>query len=219
MCTAHVFCIFIHITKFVIIELNECCSCAQHLFFWVFIHSTNYIITVCFTALPKKLLNHHHHGEHCKSKTDSQHWCQGEKTIHGKGKSHTNELPSSPRSRADRAAHRGALLNPTDVVELNPTNVELNPTNVELNSTDVKLNDVVDPALSAVNPSVSEINYGILSPARATCSQAKSAIGDNNICDNAVDEGIDLAYDSDSDDEDYRGDVYEDDYTVLVTSH
>ena len=139
------------------------------------------------------------------------------KTIHGKGKSHTNELPSSPRSRADRAAHRGALLNPTDVVE--PTIVKLNPTNVELNSTDVRLNDVVDPALSAVNPSVSEINYGILSPARATRSRAKSAIGDNNICDNAVDEGIDLAYDSDSDDEDYRGDVYEDDYTVLVTSH
>ena len=140
------------------------------------------------------------------------------KPIHGKGKkSHTNELPSSPRSRADRAAHRGALLNPTDVVE--PTIVKLNPTNVELNSTDVRLNDVVDPALSAVNPSVSEINYGILSPARATRSRAKSAIGDNNICDNAVDEGIDLAYDSDSDDEDYRGDVYEDDYTVLVTSH
>ena len=135
------------------------------------------------------------------------------KPIHGKGKkSHTNELPSSPRSRADRAAHRGALLNPTDVVE--PTNVELNPTNVELNSTDVRLNDVVDPALSAVNPSVSEINYGILSPARATRSRAKSAIGDNNICDNAVDEGIDLAYDSDSDDEDYRGDVYEDDYSA-----
>ncbi len=82
------------------------------------------------------------------------------------------------------------MLNPTDVVELNPTNVELNPTNVELNPTDVKLNDVVDPALSAVNPSVSEINYGILSPSRATRSQAKSAIGDNNICDNAVDEGI-----------------------------
>ncbi len=133
------------------------------------------------------------------------------KTIHGKGKSHTNELPSSPRSRADRAAHRGALLNPTDVVELNPTNFELN-------STDVRLNDVVDPALSAVNPSVSEINYGILSPARATRSQAKSEIGDNNICDNAVDEGIDLAYDSDSDDEDYRGDVYEDNYSA-VTSH
>ena len=48
----------------------------------------------------------------------------------------TNELPSSPRSRADRAAHRGALLNPTDVD---------------------------DPALSAVNPSVSEINYDVLS--------------------------------------------------------
>jgi hypothetical protein len=102
-------------------------------------------------------------------------------------KSNTNELPSSPRSRADRAAHRGALLNP-------PT-------------------DVDDPALSAVNPSVSEINYGVLSPARATRSQAKNDIGDNNICDNAVDEGIDLAYDSDSDDEDYRGDVYEDDYS------
>ena len=58
-------------------------------------------------------------------------------TIRGKGKSNTNELPSPPRSRAYRAAHRGALLNPTDVVELNPTNVKLNPT------------DVVDPALSA----------------------------------------------------------------------
>ena len=47
------------------------------------------------------------------------------KTV--RGKSNTNELPSSPpRSCADHAAHRGALLNPTDVD---------------------------DPALSAVNPS------------------------------------------------------------------
>jgi hypothetical protein len=61
-----------------------------------------------------------------------------------RGKSNTDELPSSPRSCADRAAHRGALLSPTDVVELNPTDVELNPTNVKLNPT-----DVVDPALSA----------------------------------------------------------------------
>jgi hypothetical protein len=120
-----------------------------------------------------------------------------------RGKSNTDELPSSPRSRADRAALRGAVLNPqTDVVELNPTDVELNPTNVAF----------VDPALSAVNPSVNEINYGDLSPARATRSQAKNAIGDNNFGDNVVD-SIDVAYDSDSDDEDYRGDVYADDYS------
>lgn len=94
------------------------------------------------------------------------------------GKSNTNELPSSPRSRADRAAHRGALLNP-------PT-------------------DVDDPALSAVNPSVSEINYDVVSPGAAR-AQAKNVIGDK---------GINLAYDSDdSDDEDYRGDVYDDDYS------
>jgi len=94
------------------------------------------------------------------------------------GKSNTNELPSSPRSRADRASHRGALLNP-------PT-------------------DVDDPALSAVNPSVSEINYDVVSPGAAR-AQAKNVIGDK---------GINLAYDSDdSDDEDYRGDVYDDDYS------
>ncbi len=62
------------------------------------------------------------------------------------GKSNTNELPSSPRSRADHAAHRGALLNPTDVD---------------------------DPALSAVNPSVSEINYDVLSPAGAARGTAQ----------------------------------------------
>jgi len=105
------------------------------------------------------------------------------------GKSNTNELPSSPRSRADRAAHRGALLNPTDVD---------------------------DPALSAVNPSVSEINYDVVSPG-AAIAQAKNVIGDNNFWDKTVDKGIDLAYDSDdSDDEDYRGDVYDDDYTTDV---
>ena len=43
-----------------------------------------------------------------------------------RGKSITNELPSSPRSRAECVAHCGALLNP---------------------------NDVDDPALSDVNPS------------------------------------------------------------------
>ena len=99
------------------------------------------------------------------------------KTVRGK-RNNTNELPSSPlRSRADRAAHRGALLNPTDVD---------------------------DPALSAVNPSVSEINYDVVSPGAAR-AQAKNVIGDK---------GINLAYDSDdSDDEDYRGDVYDDDYS------
>jgi len=69
-------------------------------------------------------------------------------------KSNTNELPSSPRFRADRAAHRGALLNP-------PT-------------------DVDDPALSAVNPSVSEINYDVGCPGAARV-QAKNVIGDKGI--------------------------------------
>ena len=110
------------------------------------------------------------------------------KTVRGK-RNNTNELPSSPlRSRADRAAHRGALLNPTDVD---------------------------DPALSAVNPSVSDINYDVVSPQypRAARAQANNAIGDNNFWEKTVDKGIDLAYDSDSDDEDYRGDVYDDDYS------
>jgi hypothetical protein len=64
-----------------------------------------------------------------------------------------------------------------------------------------------------VNPSVNEINYDVLSPAKATRSQAKKAIGDNNFWDKAVDEGMDLSYDSDSDNEDYRGDVYDDDFS------
>ena len=38
-------------------------------------------------------------------------------------------------------------------------------------------------------------------------------IGDNNFWDKRVDKGMDLAYNSDSDDEDYRGDVYDDDYS------
>jgi len=55
-----------------------------------------------------------------------------------------------------------------------------------------------------VNPSVSEINYDVVSPGAAR-AQAKNVIGDK---------GINLAYDSDdSDDEDYRGDVYDDDYS------
>ena len=103
-----------------------------------------------------------------------------------RGKSNTNELPSSHRSRTNRAAHQGSLLNPTNVD---------------------------DPALSAVNPSVNEINYDVLSPARATHSQAKNAIGDNNFWDKVVDKGMDLPYVSDSNDEDYRGDVYDDDFS------
>ena len=70
-----------------------------------------------------------------------------------RGKSNTNELPSSHRSRTNRTAHQDSLINPTDVD---------------------------DRALSAVNPSVNEINYDVLSPAKATRSQAKKAIGDNN---------------------------------------
>jgi hypothetical protein len=77
-CAQHLLSVFSYTSQ---ISLLECCSCAQALVFWVFIHSTNYI-TVHFTAAPKKILNHHHHGEHCKSKTDSQHWRQGEKKHH-----------------------------------------------------------------------------------------------------------------------------------------
>ncbi len=102
-----------------------------------------------------------------------------QKTV--RGKSNTNELPSSPRSRADRVAHRGALLN---------------------------LTDVDDPALSDVNPSVSEINYDVVSPGAARAQD--NAIEDDNV----VGKGMDVAYNSDdSDDEDYRGDVYDDDYS------
>jgi len=73
--------------------------------------------------------------------------------------------------------------------------------------------DVDNPALSAVNPSVSEINYDVVSPGAAR-AQAKNVIGDDNVWDKTVDKGINLAYDSDdSDDEDYRGDVYDDDYS------
>ena len=62
-----------------------------------------------------------------------------------------NEVLSSPKSRAERAAHRSALLTPTEVDNL---------------------------ALSAVNPSVSEINYDIVSP-RLTCAQANGIGRDN----------------------------------------
>ncbi len=101
------------------------------------------------------------------------------------GKSTTNELPSSlTRSRGERAAHHGAAL-------LNPT-------------------DVDDPALSAVNPSLSEINYDVASPGAAR-AQA-NAIGDNILLDKMVGKkGMDLAYNSNNDD--YRGDVYDDDYS------
>jgi len=162
--------------------------------FCIFTNSTNYITVsrttlnlLHSTAALNKLLNHH--GKDCKSETDSQHWHKDKKSTSRKtvcGKSNTNELPSSPRSRAGRAAHRGALLIPTDVD---------------------------DPALSAVNPSVSEINYDFVSPGAAR-AQAKNAIEDNNFWDKTVDKGIDLAYNSDnSDDEDYRGGVYDDDYS------
>jgi hypothetical protein len=60
---------------------------------------------------------------------------------------------------------------------------------------------------------VSEINYDVVSPDGAARGQAKNAIGDNNFWDKTVDKGMDLAYDSDSDVEDYRGDVYDDEYS------
>ena len=64
-----------------------------------------------------------------------------------------------------------------------------------------------------MNPSVSEINYDVVSPGAAR-AQAKNVIGDNNFWDKTVDKGINLAYNSDnSDDEDYRGGVYDDEYS------
>jgi hypothetical protein len=100
----------------------------------------------------------------------------------GSGNSTKNELPSSPRSRGECAAHCGALLNPTDVD---------------------------DPALSAVNPSLSEINYDVASPGAARAEA--NAIGDNIFFDKKVGKGMNLAYNSNN--EDYRGDVYDDDYS------
>ncbi len=101
------------------------------------------------------------------------------------GKSTKNELPSSPtRSRGECAAHRGAAL--------------------------LNLTDVDDPALLAVNPSLSEINYDIASPGAAR-AQA-NAIGDNILLDKTVGKKyMELAYNSNN--EDYRGDVYDDDYS------
>ncbi len=101
------------------------------------------------------------------------------------GKSTKNELPSSPtRSRGEGTAHRAAAL-------LNPT-------------------DVDDPALSAVNPSLSEINYDVASSG-AALAQA-NAIGDNILLDKTVcKKSMDLAYNSNNDD--YRGDVYDYDYS------
>ncbi len=71
-----------------------------------------------------------------------------------RGKSNANELL---KSRAEHAAHRGALLNPTDVD---------------------------NTALSAVNPSVSKINYDVVSPGAAFAEA--NGIGDNILCDKTV---------------------------------
>jgi hypothetical protein len=95
-----------------------------------------------------------------------------------------NYLHPPTRSCGERAAHRGAAL-------LNPTGVD-------------------DPALSAVNPSLSEINYDVASPG-AACAQA-NAIGDNILKDKTMGKkDMDLAYNSNN--EDYRGGVYDDDYS------
>ncbi len=135
-------------------------------------------------AAPKKLLNHH--GENCKKTATANIATKTKKSTSRNravgGKSNANELLSSPstKSRAECAAHRGALLNPTDVD---------------------------DPALSAVNSSVCKINYDIVSPGGAACAQA-----------NGIGETVGTGMDFKDDDEDYRGDVYEDDYS-LVKSH
>jgi hypothetical protein len=76
--------------------------------------------------------------------------------------------------------------------------------------------DVDDPALTAVNPSVSEINYDVPSPRSSPRRgpAAKDAIKDNSNEFCIAGEEVDDAYESDdSDDEDYRGDIYEDDYS------
>ena len=136
-------------------------------------------------------------------------------------KSNNNELPSPPRVTRNNTAQQGSLVNPTDVDD--PALSTVNPSVTEINydvlsparstrSQAKKATDVHDPALSTVNASVTEIT----SPARATRSRAKKAIGDkvrDNGTDLEVENGTDLEYDSDSKDEDYRGDVYDDDFS------
>ena len=80
----------------------------------------------------------------------------------------------------------------------------------------VNPHDVDDPALTAVDPSVSEINYDVPSPCRSSprrVEPAKDAITDNsNEC--GIGEEVDDADESeDSGDEDYRGDIYDDEYS------
>ena len=140
-------------------------------------------------------------------------------------KSNNNELPSPPRVTRNNTAQQGSLVNPTDVDD--PALSTVNPSVTEINydvsparatrSQAKKATDVHDPDLFTVNASVTEIT----SPARATQSRAKKAIGDDNFWDKVgdngtdlvVDHGTDLEYDSDSKDEDYRGDVYDDDFS------
>ena len=60
-----------------------------------------------------------------------------------------------------------------------------------------------------MNPSLSEINYDVASPG-AALAQA-NAIGDNILLDKTVGtKGIDL---DNSNNDNYRGDVYDDDYS------
>jgi hypothetical protein len=141
------------------------------------------------------------------------------------GKSSKDELPSSPtRSCSDRAAHRGAaLLNPTNVDD--PALSAVNPSLSEINydvacpgaalahanaiGDSILLDKTVGTKGVNVNPSLSEINYDVASPG-AALAQA-NAIGGNIPLDKTVGtKGIDL-YNSNNDK--YRGDVYDDDYS------
>ena len=135
-------------------------------------------------------------------------------------KSNNNEQPSPPRVTRNNTAQQGSLVNPTDVDD--PALSTVNPSVTEINydvsparatrSQAKKATDVHDPDLFTVNASVTEIT----SPARATRSRAKKAIGDevrDNGTDLEAENGTDLEYDSDSKDEDYRGDVYDDDFS------
>ena len=141
------------------------------------------------------------------------------------GKSSKNELPSSPtRSRSDRAAHRGAaLLNPTDVDDpalsaVNPSFSEINydvacPGAALAHANAIGDNILLDKTVGTkginVNPSLSEINCDVASPG-AALAQA-NAIGHNILLDKTVGtKGIEL---NNSNNDNYRGDVYDDDYS------
>ena len=123
---------------------------------------------------------------------------------------------SSPRRTKDTSVaesppdNHGVLLNPHDVDD--PVLTAVDPSVSEINYDDVHVDD---PAATAVDPLVSGINADVISPRRSSrrVEVAKDAFTNNtNEC--GVGEDVDDADESDdSRDEDYRGEIYDDDYS------